>query len=137
MKKVLALIVAFALCFTAFAGCFATSAAPVTGYAFDITAATDDLTSAGGNVVVTVSGKYTTIDTAQYLVVTLPANVEFVSVAGGEDISKVEVAVLLLGREHIIVEQWLVGHCYGMKIDMFILVHFCLFSKPSTTYQAT
>jgi hypothetical protein len=40
-----------------------------------------------------------------------------------EYIGKVEVAVLLLGGVHIIVEQWLVSHCYNMKINMLLLYH--------------
>ena len=40
-----------------------------------------------------------------------------------KDIGEVEVAVLLLGGEDIIVEQWLVGHCYDMKINMLLLCH--------------
>lgn len=75
MKKVLALIVAFALCITVFAGCFATSAAAVADFA--VLGSTVD--AAGGAATVTVSGSYTD-KTVQLLTVTLPDGVDFAKV---------------------------------------------------------
>lgn len=75
MKKVLALIVAFALCITVFAGCFATSAAAVADFA--VLGSTVD--AAGGAATVTVSGSYTD-ETVQLLTVTLPDGVDFAKV---------------------------------------------------------
>jgi len=77
MKKVLALVVAFALCFTVFAGCYATSAAAVADFA--VLGSTVE--AAGGAATVTVSGSYTD-KTVQLLTVTLPEGVTFVSVDG-------------------------------------------------------
>jgi len=77
MKKVLALVVAFALCFTVFAGCFATSAAAVADFA--VVGSTVE--AAGGAATVTVSGTYTE-KTVQLLTVTLPEGLTFVSVNG-------------------------------------------------------
>ena len=82
MKKVLALVVAFALCFTAFAGCFATSAAAVADFA--VVGSTVE--AAGGAATVTVSGSYE-LKTAQLLTVTLAEGLTFVSVEGMDELN--------------------------------------------------
>lgn len=84
MKKVLALIVAFALCFTAFAGCFATSAAAPLSFTITGSIADDN-----GAATVTVSGSYE-IRTAQLLTVTLDSNLKFEGVVNGINIDKVD-----------------------------------------------
>ena len=51
------------------------------------------------------------------------SNLAMVGVAPTEDVCEIEVTVLLLRPQHIILEQWLVGHCYGMKIYMVFMLH--------------
>lgn len=75
MKKVLALVVAFALCFTAIAGCFAVSAAaPV------ITISSESIAAAGGNATFTISGREYTEKYAQILTVTVEAGLEVLTI---------------------------------------------------------
>lgn len=74
MKKVLALVVAFALCFTALAGCFVTSAADA---AFTVVAS--DVTADGGAATITIAGNYPA-KTVQLLTVTIPNDLTFDSV---------------------------------------------------------
>lgn len=75
MKKVLALVVAFALCFTAVAGCFAVSA---TAPAITITGAVVE--AAGGNAVFTVSGTNYTEQYAQILNITVDSGITVVNI---------------------------------------------------------
>lgn len=81
MKKILALVLAFALCFTAVAGCITTSAEDVKP---TISIEVDEVASNGGATSFTVSGKdYGTV-AAQQLVVTIAKDVTFNSIFDGE-----------------------------------------------------
>lgn len=82
MKKVLALVVAFALCFTAFTGCFATSAAALDNFAVSSVEVAADAQAAA----VTVSGTYTG-KAVQLLSVTLPEGVALDSVEGAKELT--------------------------------------------------